>query len=678
MRILTGLWQTGLLVLAMPLNALAQPTTSSHPPMRPLPVASNRPMAPGPNYFVDPLQGRDEGPGSEQAPWRSLSHAFRQLKPGDTVNLRGGVHYAHSTLSRSGTEQAPITIRSYPGEIALIDGAIPEFFTNPAEAWVPAPNGAVDEYVSRNSFSTMDDRQVPHHFLPGSWEPFWGIEDERPLALGSFADSMVPLHGYRLAVDLRADNECWVAGKQEMRDTGLYCGPGLWFDRQTGRIHIRLAHHRLVGLGDRAYRGETDPRKLPLVVAAGFGRDVLRINGVSHVHLQDLVFRGATGSPMIQIYGASDVWLDHCTIFGGFPGLLINASKEIRVTHCAFRGLAAPWTSRAHMKYRGTPSYQLVLQNNQPRNENIEFAWNEFTDDHDFAFFRYVKNLQFHHNYVDNFNDDGLECGPKHRDHTLFVYQNHLGRCLIPLTQHENEKDESPRDHQAGTGVFLYRNVIDLRGGTYKSPPAEANATGFLHEEGHLIGDHGSPVWAVIYAYHNTLLRETPTFREAYLFGLGASGLHQTERDVFNNIFVQMDRVPGVAFVGMKEAGAVREGGNLLWGVKEGPKLTGDPLARFRTTPLFKSSQSQYAPGWTMNDRIADPRFVRLSDDRDQLPDLRLQESSPAVNAGVVLPTAWPDPMREHDMGLPDSGAFPLNTDAWKVGINGRRSVMQP
>src|SRR5262249_48978636 len=362
--------------------------------------------------------------------------------------------------------------------------------------------------------------------LPGSWEPMWGIEDERPLALGHFADSLVPLHGYRTVADLRTTNELWLRGKNELRDTGIYCGPGLWFNRETGRIHIRLAQHRLAGLGDRAYRGETDPRKLPLVVAVGFGDDVLRVSGVRHVRLQGLVLRGATGSPMIHVYGSENVELDHLTVFGGFPGLLVNASKNVRVTHSAFRGLAAPWTSRAHMKYRGTASDVVILQNHQPLNENIEFAWCEFTDGHDFAFLRFAKNLQFHHNYVDNFNDDGLECGPKLRAHTLFVHENRIDRCLLPLTQHEMDKDESPLGHDPKAGLFVYRNVFDLRDGTYSAPPSEPDATGaFLHREGHLLADHGSPIYPVLRFYHNTVLRRTPVFRDYYLFGLGAQGL---------------------------------------------------------------------------------------------------------------------------------------------------------
>ena len=54
-------------------------------------------------------------------------------------------------------------------------------------------------------------------FLPRSWEPLWGKEDERPLALGHFADSMIPLHGYQLSVDLRSSNEFWLGGQVELR-----------------------------------------------------------------------------------------------------------------------------------------------------------------------------------------------------------------------------------------------------------------------------------------------------------------------------------------------------------------------------------------------------------------------------------------------------------------------------
>ena len=666
------------LILVASVGAAQEPirpagAVRTHPAQRPLPTASQRPLSDGPRRFVDAERGDDNQTGAADAPWKTLAHALRRLTPGDTLYLRGGVYHEHLVLQRSGTEQAPITIRSYPGELAIIDGGLREFREHPQTSWEPFADGAAGEFVSTRTFLDTDQRVVPHQFLPAAWEPFWGIEDERPLALGQFADSMIPLHGYRLAVDLRASNERWIGGKREMRETGIYCGPGLWFNRETGRIHIRLAHHQLAGLGDRAYRGETDPRKTPLVVALGFGRDVVRIQGVRHVRLQDLVVRGAAGSPLVHVYGAEQIELDHLTLYGGNPALLINASKNVRVTHSALRGLAAPWTSRAHMKYRGTPSYQIVLQNNQPRNENIEFAWCEYTDDHDFAFLRFAKNLRFHHNLVDNFNDDGLECGPKLRDHTLWIYQNRIGRCLIPLTQHEIEKDESPLDHAANSGVYVYRNVFDMRGGVYSTPPAEPDDTGvYLRGEGHLASDHGSPVWPVMHVYHNTFLRESPVFRDYYLFGLGAAGLRQNERDVFNNLFVQTDQIPGVNLAGVSGDAKLREGGNILWGVQKGPGFSGDPFAKFRASPLFAQSQTSYAPGWTTQDRMLDPKLVRLIPSEPTTTDLRLQPDSPAIDFGVPVPIEWPDPLRDSDPGPPDSGVLPKGANPWGIGVDGR------
>lgn len=643
----------------------------SHPSTRPLPTAGKLPLEKGPARFVDPAKGADENPGSKEQPWKTLRHALRQLNPGDTLYLRGGTYYERPVLSRSGTEDAAITIRGYPGETAVIDGGLREFWESPETSWKPLQDGARGEFVSTKTYFEADTRRVPHQFLPAAWEPMWGIEDDRPLALGNFGDSLLPLHGYRRLDDLRAANEFTEPAKSKYAE-GVCCGPGMWFNRETGRIHIRLAHHSMPGLGTRGYRGETDPRKLKLVVAVGSGDDVLRINGIKHVRLRDLVLRGATGSPLIHLYGSQHINLDHLHVYGGFPALLINASQHIRVTHSAFRGLAAPWSGRSHMKYRGTASYQIVLQNYQPINEDIEFASCEFTDDHDFAFFRYAKNLRFHHNYLDNFNDDGIECGPKLRDHTFYIYQNYIGACLGQFQQHEIAKDESPEDHSPLSGMFVYRNIIDPREGVPYHLPKEVDATGsFLHHEGALASDHGSPTYPVMRFYHNTLLRRGPVFRDNYLFGLGAVGMRRTERDVFNNIFVQTERPPGVKFVAIKQPHALREGGNLLWSLKDVPA---EPFAKFRKSPLFDASKQVYPPGWTMEDKFADPKFLSFGGTQPE--DVRLQPGSPAVNGGLEIPQDWPDVLRQADKGEPDIGAVPLGTQPWRIGVDGRMTML--
>lgn len=648
------------------------PAFRSHPPQRPLPIARDTGAIREPARFVDARQGSDSHDGSRSKPWRTLQHSVEQLRPGDTLYVRGGLYYEHVYLTRSGTAESPIVIAAYPGELPIVDGGLREFQEDPAGSWKPASDGVAGEYVSTRTYADVGDRRVPTQFLPGSWEPFWGIEDDRPLALGHFADSLTPLHGYRTLADLRSTNEVQTRDK---KSESLYCGPGLWFNRETRRIHCRLAHHQLAGLGARAYRGETDPRQIPLVLAVGFGQDVLRIQGIKHVRLEGLVLRGATGSPMINIYGSEGIQLDHLHVFGGFPGLMIDASKSIHVTHSAFRGLAAPWSGRAHMKYRGTPTYQIVLRDGQPYNERIEFGNCEFTDDHDFAFLRYVKQLDFHHNFVDNFNDDGLECGAKLRWHSLWIHHNRIGACLGVFQQHEIDKDESPATHDATAGVYVYRNVFDQRAGVYYSLPSTPDEPGeYLRYEGHLISDHGSPTYPVMRVYHNTFLRRGAVYRDYFLFGLGAANLRDTERDVFNNVFVQMEGVPGGVILG-KAAGPMREGGNLVWGLSPGKNSPRDPWAKLRASPLFTDSQRFYAPGWSTEDRVADPQFARFTTELSSEVDLRLQESSPARNAGLDLPTEWPDPDRAADAGKPDVGALPLGAQVWGVGVDGRVSL---
>src|SRR5262245_12784799 len=100
----------------------AEPKYASHPPRRPLPTVSERPLAKGPAKFVDVARGDDEAAGSEKAPWKTLAHAFRQLQPGDTLYVRAGTYYERTFLTRSGTAEAPITIRAYPGESVIVDG----------------------------------------------------------------------------------------------------------------------------------------------------------------------------------------------------------------------------------------------------------------------------------------------------------------------------------------------------------------------------------------------------------------------------------------------------------------------------------------------------------------------------------------------------------------------------
>jgi len=102
-------------------------------------------------YYVDPVGGNDDNAGTFAAPFRTMANVnrgiysryrtagWRELQAGDVVYLRGGTHGAvyhpggdsgptdggnHVVfLDRlaTGTAEAPITIKGYPGEVAVID-----------------------------------------------------------------------------------------------------------------------------------------------------------------------------------------------------------------------------------------------------------------------------------------------------------------------------------------------------------------------------------------------------------------------------------------------------------------------------------------------------------------------------------------------------------------------------
>ena len=185
------------------------------------------------------------------------------------------------------------------------------------------PNGAEHEYRSTKSYPAG-----------GSY--------------GQFGDSMIPFHRYISIFDLRSTNEFFHSGlgKRTIDPSGIYCGPGTFREPETGHIHIRLAHTKLEGLGEHAYRGETDPRKLPLAVSAhDYAVD---IEGGQHLRIQDLVIRGAGRSactisenPEDSGTESENIEFDGVTFYGSGSALRVSRTRGLRVVNCCFRGHSA-------------------------------------------------------------------------------------------------------------------------------------------------------------------------------------------------------------------------------------------------------------------------------------------------------------------------------------------------
>ena len=75
----------------------------------------------GSSFYVS-TTGNDSNPGTQTAPWRTVQHAADTAHAGSTVNVRGGVYEELVSIKTSGNAtDGFITLRSYPGETAVLD-----------------------------------------------------------------------------------------------------------------------------------------------------------------------------------------------------------------------------------------------------------------------------------------------------------------------------------------------------------------------------------------------------------------------------------------------------------------------------------------------------------------------------------------------------------------------------
>jgi Right handed beta helix region len=78
----------------------------------------------GPSVFYVSVDGVDANPGSLVRPWRTIQHAVNAVSPGATINVREGLYHESVIVRVSGASTGGyITLRSYPGEKAVLDGS---------------------------------------------------------------------------------------------------------------------------------------------------------------------------------------------------------------------------------------------------------------------------------------------------------------------------------------------------------------------------------------------------------------------------------------------------------------------------------------------------------------------------------------------------------------------------
>ncbi len=77
-------------------------------------------------------QASDGNPGTEEAPWKTVSKAAAELLPGDTAVIHGGIYREWVNPARSGSSSAPIVFQGAAGQTVVLTGA------DVISGWVPA------------------------------------------------------------------------------------------------------------------------------------------------------------------------------------------------------------------------------------------------------------------------------------------------------------------------------------------------------------------------------------------------------------------------------------------------------------------------------------------------------------------------------------------------------------
>ncbi len=128
-----------------------------------IPAANN-------SYIVSPA-----GSGTTCTPASpcSLTEGLSQAQPGDEVALRGGIYFQGTfSLPRSGSAGAPIVIRSYGDETAILDGGDPATFS-----WAAQGNGVYHTTVNAPNphlVTANGQRLLPYQSLSDLQGLIWG------------------------------------------------------------------------------------------------------------------------------------------------------------------------------------------------------------------------------------------------------------------------------------------------------------------------------------------------------------------------------------------------------------------------------------------------------------------------------------------------------------------------
>ena len=414
-----------------------EPRTCAAPP-------SGDDLAGGRQLFVSP-EGDDAGAGNMVHPWRTLDHAVDQLRPGDTLFLRGGTYRERGVDVRSrGEPGKPITIVNFAREEAVIDGSFPEFQTPQNDEWI---------LVAAESSLWRSKRR----YGPGTF--FGKIE---------VAGKLVALNVYRDFGAIAARAATW-------RENGhYYLGPGLHWSREDGHIYIRLRPPEPQAIHGRVFSVPeiADPRRNKLFI----GNHVvgLSLDGTRHVVLKGLGIKHFLRP--LDVRSGVALSLSDLEIVPGRTGVVIG--KDVQ--NVQLRGVTVDagfpaWVSwrdvksgprvAAHLKLTG-----LILRG---QTDCISITHSRFIDVFDgITAVGNPERLSVRNNEFDRVIDDALQLGTA-AAHVEFAYNLVLG----PGPSHHGSGPSRAPNPRLGSSSRPYNAMNAMPATAIGSPTGTKSST---------------------------------------------------------------------------------------------------------------------------------------------------------------------------------------------------------
>lgn len=360
-------------------------------------------FATGNSYYVAP-NGSNSNPGTIDQPWQSVKYSLTKLSPGDTLYLRGGTYYNEggTTISLKGTSSSWITIQSYSGEKAIIDGGVPDFINAPNSAWelVDSATGLYRSVSSNFSGSDLSSNAT----LGG-----WLLDSNNQLVHYGKSTSETP--------DSLNSTNYTVNGYNP-----VYIGPGVQL-RGDGHVYIRLSPNSYNQLDQNGnptlpqIPADTNPNNNRISI---FTTGALyTLSGASYIAFKNIDFVHAVNLFNLQS-GTNHIFFDHDYFKFGSYGINsepTSGTSDIEIASSEFTNGVPDWlrwTDAKNASYDDSPAYpefQSVAINGTPSNFYIHDNYIHHVFD-GLHFKGGTVNARFINNIIEVSHDDAFEVNP--------------------------------------------------------------------------------------------------------------------------------------------------------------------------------------------------------------------------------------------------------------------------